>query len=93
MNDINNPIVRFMDVYYKKNVKSKYNIDLKFSNPRIIKNNVIEHVSDLNFYSDEVIIDALFGSGLTRIPETLALEVINKMNNSGIGRSFTSGSI
>ena len=67
MNDINNPIVRFMDVYYKKNVKSKYNIDLKFSNPRIIKNNVIVDVhfpedTDLDMEQINALWEDLYGA-------------------------------
>jgi len=67
MNDINNPIIRFVDTYYKKSVKSKYNIDLKFSNPRIIKNNVIVDVhfpedADLDWSTFEALWEDLYGA-------------------------------
>jgi hypothetical protein len=56
-----------MDIFYKKNVKSKYNLDLKFSNPRIIKNNVIIDVhfpedTDLDMVQIENLWEDLYGA-------------------------------
>lgn len=48
-----------------------------------IKCQFIKKSSEIDFASDEVIIDALFGSGLTRPLEGLALETVIKINNSG----------
>jgi len=67
MNDISSALIRFVDTYYKKNVKSKYNIDLKFSNPRIIKNNVIVDVhfpedADLDWSTFEALWEDLYGA-------------------------------
>ncbi len=67
MNDINSALTRFMDIFYKKNVKSKYNLDLKFSNPRIIKNNVIIDVhfpedTDLDMVQIENLWEDLYGA-------------------------------
>lgn len=65
MNDISSALIRFVDTYYKKSVKSKYNIDLKFSNPRIIKNNVIVDVhfpedADLDWSTFEALWEDLY---------------------------------
>jgi hypothetical protein len=67
MNDISSALIRFVDTYYKKSVKSKYNIDLKFSNPRIIKNNVIVDVhfpedADLDWSTFEALWEDLYGA-------------------------------
>lgn len=47
-----------------------------------IKYQFINKSSEISFNSNEVIIDALFGSGLTRPLEGLALEMVIKINNS-----------
>lgn len=67
MNDISSALIRFVDTFYKKNVKSKYKIDLKFSNPRIIKNNVIIDVhfpedADLDMEQIEGLWEDLYGA-------------------------------
>ncbi len=48
-----------------------------------IQKDVVKHVSEINFSNREIIIDALFGSGLSRPVEKLALEIVKKINSSG----------
>lgn len=43
----------------------------------------IKKINELHFDKDEIIIDALFGSGLSRILEGLSLDIVRKINLSG----------
>lgn len=76
--------VRVCLIKYTKNlsVDCKLNFD-RISKYEKIQKYVVEHVFELNISSDEIIIDALFGTGLTRPLENLALETVNKINSSG----------
>lgn len=48
-----------------------------------IKVEVVKNISKVNFKSTEVIIDALFGSGLNRQLDNFAADIVTLINNSG----------
>ena len=48
-----------------------------------IQKTVVKHISEIGSFRGELIIDALFGTGLTRPLEDLALQIVQKINSSG----------
>jgi ADP-dependent NAD(P)H-hydrate dehydratase / NAD(P)H-hydrate epimerase len=74
--------VLFVTQIEKLSADSKVNFE-RLKTISSIKYQFVKNSNEIDFHSDEVIIDALFGSGLTRPIEGLALEAVIKMNNSG----------
>lgn len=61
----------------------KMQIPNQVRNDENIKFSIIKNAKNISFKNDEVIIDAIFGSGLTRNADGFVAEIINKINNSG----------
>lgn len=76
------------EVYFVK-VSEKTSPDWKLNHKRLAEESDIElkNISDVDHFpvitSDDIIIDALFGSGLTRPVDGLVFNVIKHINNSG----------
>jgi ADP-dependent NAD(P)H-hydrate dehydratase / NAD(P)H-hydrate epimerase len=69
-------------------LSNKLSIDCQKNFDRIISFNevkyiVLKNISELKFEKNEVIIDALYGSGLSRQLEGLSLDIVKKINVAG----------
>lgn len=79
---------RFSVKVFLLDISGKFSEDCKTNTERLkllpnLEFSIIKNADSISFKNDEVIIDAIFGSGLTRKVEGFVAEIINKINDSG----------
>ncbi|PIV58984.1 MAG: NAD(P)H-hydrate epimerase, partial [Bacteroidetes bacterium CG02_land_8_20_14_3_00_31_25] len=79
---------RFSVKVFLLDISGKFSEDCKTNTERLkllpnLEFSIVKNADSTSFKNDEVIIDAIFGSGLTRKVEGFVAEIINKINDSG----------